>query len=92
MCHELSILVSMMKFFLEKGVKINRAGPGFRLQNSGKFTISHVLRNGIPSYFLFRRMVRNEIPRVLLQFFSTVQNSEHFSLPMNGFKTKFRDF
>jgi hypothetical protein len=92
MCHELSILVSMMKFFLEKGDKINRAGSGFRLQNSGKFTIIHVPRNGIPSCFLFRGMVRNEIPRVLLQFYSTVRNSEHFSTPRNGFGTKFRGF
>jgi hypothetical protein len=46
MCHELSILVSLMKFFLEKGDKINWAGSGFRLQNSGKLTIIHVLRNG----------------------------------------------
>jgi hypothetical protein len=43
-----------------------------------KFTIIHVPRNGIPSCFLFRGMVRNEIPRVLLQFCSTVRNSEHF--------------
>jgi hypothetical protein len=48
--------------------------------------------NGIPSCFLFRGMVRNEIPRVLLQFFSTERNSEHFSLPRNGFGTEFRDF
>ncbi len=53
-------------FFLEKGDKINRAGSGFRLQNSGKFTIIHVPRNGIPSCFLFRGMARNKIPRVLL--------------------------
>jgi hypothetical protein len=30
--------------------------------------------------------------RVLLQFCSTVQNSEHFCLPRNGFGTEFRDF
>jgi hypothetical protein len=57
-----------------------------------KFTIIHGPRNGIPSCFLFRGMVRNEIPRVLLQFCSTVRNSEHFSLPRNGFGTEFRDF
>ncbi len=49
-------------------------------------------RNGIPSCFLFRGMVRNEISRVLLQFCSTVYNSKRFSLPRNGFGTEFRDF
>ena len=37
-------------------------------------------------------MVRNETPRILLQFCSMVRNSEHFSLPRNGFGTEFRDF
>ncbi len=91
MCHELSILASLMKF-LEKRDKINRARSRFCLQNSGKFTIIHVPRNRIPICFLFRGMVRNEIPRVLLQFCSTVRNSEHFSLQRNGFGTEFLDF
>jgi hypothetical protein len=62
MCHELSILASLMKF-LEKGARSR-----FCLQNSGKFTIIHVPLNRIPICFLFRGMVRNKIPRVLLQF------------------------
>ncbi len=41
-------------------------------------------RNGIPSCFLFRGMVRNGIPRVCLNFCSTERNSELFSLPQKG--------
>jgi hypothetical protein len=43
-----------------------------------------VTRNEIPSIFLFRGMVRNKILRVCFYFHSTVENSEHFSLPRNG--------
>jgi hypothetical protein len=38
-------------------------------------------RNGIPSGFLFRGMVRNGIPRVCYYFCFTEWNSELFSLP-----------
>jgi hypothetical protein len=41
-------------------------------------------RNGIPSCFLFRGMVRNRIPRVCFYFCSTERNSELFSLPRKG--------
>jgi hypothetical protein len=41
-------------------------------------------RNGIPSGFLFRGMVRNGIPRVCFYFCSTERNSELFSLPRKG--------
>jgi hypothetical protein len=41
-------------------------------------------RNGIPSCFLFRGMIRNRIPRVSFYFCSTERNSELFSLPRKG--------
>jgi hypothetical protein len=43
-----------------------------------------VLRNGIPSYFLFQGRVRNGIPRVCFYFCSKERNSELFSLPRKG--------
>ncbi len=43
-----------------------------------------VTRKGIPSICLFRGMVRKESPRVCFYLCSTVENSEHFSLPGNG--------
>jgi hypothetical protein len=49
-----------------------------------EFASIFVTWNGIPSISLFRGMIRNGIPRVCLNFCSTVQNSEHFSLPRNG--------
>ncbi len=74
--------VSWAKYFGKHDVKFFRK----------KFTIIHVPRNRIPICFLFHGMVRNEIPRVLLQFCSAVRNSEHFCLRRNGFRTEFRDF
>ncbi len=38
----------------------------------------------VPICFLFRRMVRNGIPRVCFYFSSTERNSELFSLPLKG--------
>ncbi len=43
-----------------------------------------VPRNGIPSYFLFRRRVRNRIMGVYLYFWSTERYSELCSLPRKG--------
>ncbi len=41
-------------------------------------------RNGIPSCFLFRELVRNRIPSVCFYFCSTQRNSDLFSLLRNG--------
>ncbi len=49
-----------------------------------EFASIFVLRNGIPSDFLFRLRVWNEIPRVCCYFYSTERNSELFSLPRKG--------
>jgi hypothetical protein len=43
-----------------------------------------MLRNGIPSWFLFRVMVWNIIPSVCFYFCFTVQNSKHFSPLRSG--------
>jgi hypothetical protein len=43
-----------------------------------------MLRNGLPSCFLFRGMVRNRIQRVCFYVCSTKRNSELFSLLRNG--------
>jgi hypothetical protein len=43
-----------------------------------------VPRNGIPSCFLFRGMIRNRIPIVCFYCCSTERNSELISLPRNG--------
>jgi hypothetical protein len=51
-----------------------------------KFASIFVTWNGIPSICFFCGMIRNGIPRVCFNFFPTVQNSEHFSLPRNGSK------
>ncbi len=62
-------------------------------RNSERFAISQqppqvatnfVPRKGIPSYFLFRGMVWNRVPRVCFYFCFTVQNSKHFSPLRNG--------
>ncbi len=47
-----------------------------------------VTRNGIPSICLLRGIVRNEIPKVCFYFCSTLENSEHFSLPREWFGTE----
>jgi hypothetical protein len=46
-------------------------------------------RNGIPSCFLFRGMVRNGIPRVCFYFWSKERNSKLFSLPRKGLERNF---
>ncbi len=61
-----------------------REGLGRPREVFRKFTIIHVPRNGIPSCFLFRGMVRNEIPGVLLQFCSSERNSEIFAFRGTG--------
>jgi hypothetical protein len=48
------------------------------------FASIFVLRNGIPSYFLFRGRVRNGIPRVCFYFCSMERYSELFSLLWKG--------
>ncbi len=48
-----------------------------------EFTSIFVPRNGIPSYFLFRGMVRNS-QRLLLFLFHGTEVSEHISLSQNG--------
>jgi hypothetical protein len=55
------------------------AGSGFRLRNSGKFTFIFVPRNGIPSGFLFRGMVRNGTERkmALLQYYHLSTSVRH---------------
>jgi hypothetical protein len=52
--------------------------------NFRKFAYICVPRIGVPSCFLFHRMVQNGIPRVCFYFCSRVRNSEHFSLPRHG--------
>jgi hypothetical protein len=46
--------------------------------------IFFVARKGIPSWVLFRGMVRNGIPRICIYFGSTERNSELCSLPQKG--------
>ena len=41
-----------------------------------------MVRNEIPSFFLFRGRVRKKIPRVFFFFCLTERNSEFFSLPL----------
>ncbi len=54
-------------------------GTAFR-----EFASILVPRNGIPSWVLFRGMVRNGIPRVCIYFGCTERNPEVCSLPSNG--------
>jgi hypothetical protein len=49
-----------------------------------EFASIFVPRNGIPSCFLFRGMVRNETPRICVYVCSTERNSELYSLPWKG--------
>jgi hypothetical protein len=49
-------------------------------------------RNGIPSCFLFRGMVRNGISKVCFYFWSTERNSQLFSLPRKGSKRNSESF
>jgi hypothetical protein len=49
-----------------------------------EFSSIFITRNGIPSCFLFRGMVRNRIPSVCFYCCYTERNSELFSLPRNG--------
>ena len=46
-------------------------------------------RNGIPSCFLFRGMIRNRIPRVSFYFCSTERNSQLFFLPLKSSEGNF---
>ncbi len=48
------------------------------------FLFCGMVRNGIPSCFFFRGMVRSRILRVCFYFCSTERNSEFFSLPRKG--------
>ncbi len=50
-----------------------------------------VPRKRIPSYFLFRRMVQNGIPRVSSYFCSMDQNSEFFFSSAERFGTEFQE-
>ncbi len=57
-----------------------------------EFASIFVPRNGIPSCFFFRRMVRNGIPSDCFYFCSTERNSELFLFCREWFRTEFREF
>ncbi len=57
-----------------------------------EFASIFVPRNGIPSCFFFRRMVRNRIPSDCFYFCSTERNSELFLFRTEWFRTEFREF
>jgi hypothetical protein len=68
----------------QKGIPSSFLFRGMARNRIREIALIFVTRNGIPSICLFRGMVRNIIPKVCFYFCSTVENSEHFSLPRNG--------
>jgi hypothetical protein len=61
-------------------------------QKSKHVLVRDLVRNGIPSCYLYCGTVRNRIPSVCLYFCSTERNSEYFFSSLEWFRTEFLAF
>ncbi len=79
----MGLIAGLLKSFKIPALSLSLPRNGSERHSESIF-LFFVARKGIPSCVLFRRMVRNRIPRICIYFGSTERNSELCSLPQKG--------